>query len=1053
MYVLDISTSSPCPSAPYYSLVIRKPYILGRNVGADINLAYGGISAEHVSMTVMHKEEAALEVAAATRAAAVATGDDGESAAHCTPVDHVDGAGAVSAAAGITKSALVVRVTALSTKGDAEIRLGDTVLNPGDSSIVCDGDVLHLGEGICGTFHYRPLMVGIEADAYPENYVNDLRHMFNQLGATVVDEPIPLHEIPFIPIGQLYCAAELNDSPNCLAALSYGYSIVQPTYVFEWFAAVAKNAAAPLSTLPAPSRFELAVRCTTYPTSPTYLRPESDICPFSLFPIPLTAVANRSRANLFTDRVFFFFTDAAATRYWRAVEDCGGAVYGPGDVEAAKEAVQVLVESQRKAGVSTDRLPDNFYIIIDNKLEAALLSLGLRSESPKLLAFIEEACASSGATHLPVMGDHALFAALLSNKFNEEPVPLVATPLSAAGAEYNAAHHDPADVSTGPLHALQADGGEVSAETANARMPRSEYAINGSLPATARSASRASERRATLLPRSRTRTPSRSQMRSLSRHRARCRSAQALEQVMDTPLYPCSGHGSARSTSFGRYGRRRLMPSVFSGQLRSFFDDFDSLRVRIYIFLVREEPKLDTAITVYHKNFFLDNDTIEYALEVKAEAVDFMERVDDLLADAACQGAYTEALRRFWRDCRDMDIKAQHLLHCWDRSMPEAALPRRFRSSGVASISGRRAGSSRSMTPRSVARSARSPAPAAPRGAQHITAPNVNGGVNDNQAAAAFMSAPGRHGRKEKREHRQLNGNPEPMLSLDALSHTQENPLSTQDVVAGMGRAGTGAASAASTPRASSTSPCPSRRRLSTLSPSKSRSRAVSQPLSTRTRPPWVNDWNDTQSGSQLQKPQEHSQQREQQHQPADSLPPASQTPAPTPTANTTVRMRPAAPQPEFATDSPTVVRARLARRSSNTHVRPSSLQEAESATQRKNLAEGTINLEERPKEGKDSLTTPASAPDRAPRTRGTQGDDDKQLRAAPAPIPVTSPSKSLRASASKRASASTRTAHTNSVSRLHQSHNKGPVSPAAVSGNRYNRRPASAVVAVGGSG
>ncbi|AYU77805.1 hypothetical protein LdCL_170010100 [Leishmania donovani] len=1043
MYALEISTTSPYRSAPYYSLVIRKPYILGQYAAADISLAYEGISDEHVSVTVLHENEAAREVEAAARTAP-AVEHDSIVAANDALEEQRSGVSDAPAEADGKGCRLVVRVTALPTKGDAEVRLGETTLNAGDSAIAHDGDMLYLGDGICGTFRYRPLMVGIERNAYPEDYMNDLRRMFGQLGATLVDEPIPSHEAPAIPIGQLYCAAELNDSTNCLAALSYGYSIVQPTYVFEWFAAVAKNAAAPLSTLPAPSRFEVPVRCTNHPTSTTYLRPESDTCPFSLFPIPSTAMTNRSRADLFANRVFFFFTDASATRYWRAVECCGGAVYGPGDVEAAKEAIHALVESQREAGAPANCLPENFYIIIDNTSEAVLLNSGLEAASPELMAFIEEACATSGATHLPVMGDHSLFTALLSNKFYEEPVPLTAEPPTAAGVGYSTAHSDPGDAFVMPLFSLHTDDGEEGAGTTSAGAPRSGYASGGAASSRVRSASRVSERRASSLHRTTAHTLSWSRMRSRSRQRARSLSASTPGQNDGGLFFANSGQHCAGGTTAGHHRRRRLVPFAVQGELRAFIEYFDVLRIRIYAFLVREEPKLDKAITVYHRNYFVDRDTMDYALEVKAQAVDFMERVEDLLASNVCHGPYTESLHRFWADCSDINTKAEHLLHCWDRSMSAAVLPRRILSRRPSSTDSRRATSSRSVTSRGAARAANSPASAACK-AEPATS-DTNDGADDDHAAAAFVDAQQPNDSEGACEYQSEHAGPEASQPLEAVSHIHEQPMTAQDAAA--------AESPATAPNAPSisTSTRTSHRRSSASSPSHSRSGAAAakpRSIPLAARPPWVSDWND--ENSSQQQPQQKQQKQHKQQKRAGTRKPASHTPAPTPVPYPPLRVPLAILQPECAADSPTVVRARSARRAGSAHAcHPPSQQEPEQQTHREGFGEGSTRPEET-EDATGALTTTTQVPVEAPEMNVTEEGDASQVPSAPAPVPEPAPAKKTRASTSRHHTGPLKQRNNSGTTPL-RSNGQGAAAHAAANGNGYHQRDASAVVAANGN-
>ncbi|GET87598.1 hypothetical protein, conserved [Leishmania tarentolae] len=991
MYVFEISTTSPCRSVPYYSLVVRKPYILGQCAAADVNLAYKGISDEHVSMTVLHEYEVDRDVETDTRAAP-ADEHDSDVAANDAPNEQHSKLSEASAEADGKDCKLVVRVTALPTKGDTEVRLGESTLNAGDSAIARDGDVLSLGDGIYGTFRYRPLMVGIEAAAYPEDYINDLRRMFGQLGATLVDEPIPSHEAPAIPIAQLYCAAELNDSTNCLAALSYGYSIVQPTYVFEWFAAVAKNAAVPLSTLPSPSRFEVPVRCTTHSTSTTYLRPEPDTCPFSLFPIPSTAMTNRSRANLFTDRIFFFFTDAAATRYWRAVEQCGGAVYGPGDVEAAKTAIRVLVESQREAGAPAHRLPENFYIIIDNTSEAVLLNSGLEAASPELMAFIEEACATSGATHLPLMGDHTLFTALLSNQFYEEPVPLTAEPPSAAGVGYSAAHYHPGDAFLVPsLNPHTEDGGE-DAGTTSMGASRSGYPSGAAAPSRVRSVSRVSEHRSSLLHRSTAHTVPWSQMRSLSRQRARSLSASAPGQSNGDLFFADSGYRFGGGATAGHHGRRRLVPFVTQGELRSFIEYFDVLRLRIYTFLVREEPKLERAITTYHKNYFIDRAAVNDILEIKAQAADFMERVEDLLMGGMCHDPYTESLHRFWADCNDMNTKAEHLLHCWDRSMSAAVLPRRMSSHRASSTDSRRPASSRSMTSRGAVRAANSPSSTVCR-AEPATC-DSNGIAADNQDAQAFVGI--RHPRKGESAYEAENEHTELMMpqQLKAASRVHVRPMTARSFSASMGRSGAVTGPPA-TPLHAPTTPTSARtshRRSSAPSPRASRSGAAAAKLRStplEARPPWVSNWN---AEDDDQEQQTNGQQQKQQRRAGPrkaASPISSRTSVPYPP----LRMHLAALQPPCAADSPMTVRVRSARRAGSTHAcRLPSQQEPAPQTH----YEGFCEVSARPKgETGDEVRVQATTekfPAKVPVTDGAEEENENQVPSAPAPIPELAP-------------------------------------------------------------
>lgn len=881
MYALELASPAPVQSAPYYSLVVREPYIVGNRPDADIFISSPSLSPEHLTLTVLHEKVARAEAAAIDGgeedAAVVAEGKEGNS------------------------DTLVVRVAVPQSKGSAVVKVGEVVLEAGDAAIVRDGDVLSIGDGVAATFHYRPMMVGVEASTYPRDYLDDLCSTFARLGAIVVETPVPLSEAPARPVAQLYCVEELNDSSGCLAALACGYSIVQPTYVFEWFAAVAKSPASPLSLLPPPSRYEVPIRFTGRPTSTTYLRPEPDTCPFSLFPLPPTAMTNRERIGLFMGKVFFFFTDAAAARYWRVVEHCGGAVYGPGDIDPAKEAVRRLVVEQLEMGASPSHVPQNYYIIIDNTSEAVLLNTGLAAASPELSAFIEEAYTAYGATHLPIMGDHSLFTALLSNRFIEEPVPLVVQQLQ-----------HPAGLADGQSEYLEMQRYTIGTgrssgrdERASMQQSRSALRMSWDAPGNGRSASaghlshRESERRSSLLPRSLQRTPSRSQMRSYSRQRARSASLASGGEVT------CYGASECRSVSTSAsHGRRRLVPSLLESAGPIFADDFDVLRVRIYAFLMREEPKLDKAVLMYHRNYYVPSDTMEYALEMKAQAMDYMERIDELLADEACHGAYTDSLRRFWRDCSDINSKAQHLLHCWDRSMALTSAPSRSRSRrGSATSAVRRHSPSNVSSHRNT-----SPVPLVGTTAAAIPPPQHESTPEREVPKPVLAENDSHYDPEATREHREIYISPDSRHRLDITSIADPAPLSHRSLSPSQGGAGVvlppsaavlTAASISVSPAAASQSPRPSRRRSVTPLRSSQRRHRSHQLIQ---RPPWVDVWTEANLTEEASA--------------AAAATPAPAAAAPVPHPTPRIRRSPrgaAAGGVAVATDSPSTVRPRSA--------------------------------------------------------------------------------------------------------------------------------------------
>lgn len=651
----------------------------------------------------------------------------------------------------IEEDPLVVRLTALPRKGDGAIIVDGHELSAGESVLIENGTVVQFSTEAAVVFRFRPLVVSIEAAGFPADYTRDLVYMLRRLGATlcnVFTGPTPdLQHVP-TPIGLLHCVQELNDSRGCLVALACGYSITQPAYVFEWFAALAQSPSLPLSVLPPPSRFEVPVRTTRRPRSTMYIRPESDTCPYSLYPIPGTAMRRRNRADLFAGRAFYFASHASVERYADTVVQCGGIAFGPGggggrehnhnddndiddddDAETAalKDTVRDMVATQPNVnntlapGEQEQPYPANFYVIVDNPTEASMLNDGLRVADSHLCQLLEQ-LNELGATHVPVMGDHSLFTALLSNQFSYEPVqysvdaPLVYTsanvigpgasssgllaynPLPAmdgggggGGGNYYAASDFPGDAASegrGGGHRMSA----VGTSSASRRRGRAGQPRRGSLStAGGGSGSGARGRSGSLLPRDSERTPTRSQLRSASRQRQRSSSMAAATSE--------SGGGGAAFANTdpndlpGRRscsrGRRQLTkhttapyPTIGADGIPEgplpVGDRFDILRVRIYAFLVKEEPRLDLAIVNFDRNRYVDDAVIERALESRAQAEDYMEQVDDLLDESSADAGhrqYADPLRRFWGDCSDLSVKADHVISLADRQSRAVPIP------------------------------------------------------------------------------------------------------------------------------------------------------------------------------------------------------------------------------------------------------------------------------------------------------------------------------------------------------------------------------------------
>lgn len=722
MFALEFTSNRPAGSAPYYSLVIREePYTIGCLPVNDIFLSCHDISPQHAKLEVMRQKYATPVDASATERADEIRSEheeeidpalqdptfflqpqgDGEEeeedpniAAEAATLaveanGNCDGEEVLAAAGGALTQAsrrpqkpqqrgpvplleedpLVVRLTALPTKGEGAILVNGCEVAPGDSVVLQNGSEVQLSSEVAVVFRFRPLVVGIESTAFTKEYTRDLVYMFRRLGATlcnVISGPTSnLSSIP-TPIALLHCVEELNDSKGCVVALACGYSVVQPTYVFEWFAALAQCPSQPLSVLPPPSRFEVPTRVTLHPRSTMYIRPESDTCPFSLYPIPSTAMRKRNRAELFAQRTFYFASQSSAEKYMDTLVQCGGQAYGPADVEAAKAALRGMSAGQPHVGLPLNGQeeppnPSNYYIIVDNGVEATMLNHGLRIADPGLCKFIEDISAL-GATHVPILGDHSLFTSLLSNSFAYEPIqysvdpPVVITPLPIP--------HRALSASEGYQLYTEDHSGDAGVGSAGAGVQRGpQQPVSPSSAAAAAAAARRNSlkaRNSGLLPLNRSRTPSRSQMRSASRQRQRSSSAAMSEAVEPNAQRSASMQSSSRGRRHLVRGSPQSVNSGAASQL-SMGSRFDILRIRVYAFLVREEPQLDTATTVFRRHHYVDDAVAERALEIKAQAEDYMEQVDQLL-DEGGYGPYTDSLRRFWRDCSDLSVKAGKVL-------------------------------------------------------------------------------------------------------------------------------------------------------------------------------------------------------------------------------------------------------------------------------------------------------------------------------------------------------------------------------------------------------
>lgn len=154
---------------------------------------------------------------------------------------------------------------------------------------------------------------------------------------------------PQFPILAAHVCELIADDSWSLMALAAGYTIVEPTYVMEWYGCIATACNVPLHTLPPPKEFSPHTKGATYGTS-AYLRPEPATCPFSLYAWPrsnqptapgtstsiVTTGLGTSRDALLQRKLFFSPTDLTMQRNRDAIL-CGGGVV----LDTVEEVLQV----------------------------------------------------------------------------------------------------------------------------------------------------------------------------------------------------------------------------------------------------------------------------------------------------------------------------------------------------------------------------------------------------------------------------------------------------------------------------------------------------------------------------------------------------------------------------------------------------------------------------------------------------------------------------------------------------------------------------------------
>ncbi|RNF26661.1 uncharacterized protein Tco025E_01123, partial [Trypanosoma conorhini] len=669
MFSLEFASGRPLGSAPYYSLVVREPYIVGRDRGVDIVLDHGGIALRHASLTVMRESQALrlqqkrllrhgepddagdnggevvgsfLNDAQAEMNGVVSPSHPKLDGPRKQAWEHDDPAEAEAEMPPSQlhgEDPLVLRVVNLRDGGDVLANETAVLEHP---AYLTDGAQLQFGAHICLRLRFRPLVVSIARSTFSADYVRELELMYYRLGATTTGPrgPTPLLDMPQ-PIGRLHCADAINDDPWCLMALACGYSIVQPKYVFEWFAALAQGASSPLTVLPPPVRFEVPIQWhgATAVHAAFYLRPESDVCPFPLYPIPTTAARKRSRDALFKGKRFFFVTNAVELRYKQPLLACGGEVLHLEDVVTiTAEAAAAAEGCDEDGGASRaaehgDPAPDarkkeeaansaavKYYLVVDADTEA-VMRLNDVPALGSLQSFLEETDRAGLA--LPIIAERSLFHSLLTNRF------IVCEVAWPAPAEH-------------------ATGGNELPDTAMTWDAR----IFNFTPRTARGASQS---RRLLDVHARTQSP-----------RTGRRREPAMAELTKPQRRGRHPHAAARDV---------MAANVC-----------DALRLRVRAFVLREGAKLQENLAGSWRNLFVDAEVLEHARECQIQSVGYLDKLEGLLPELGENPRLASEICGFQQDCHEVLRTAQEIVEiakCAAQRSQHPSRPRRLSLDGA----------------------------------------------------------------------------------------------------------------------------------------------------------------------------------------------------------------------------------------------------------------------------------------------------------------------------------------------------------------------------------
>ena len=225
------------------------------------------------------------------------------------------------------------------------------------STLAPSGSTIQLSPQVIATVRYRPVFVSIALSQYRPEYAQEVTTLLAAVGATIISSPKVVLEYSSRgdAVACFHVADEIDDSAGVLEALALGHWLVQPMFVFEFFAAVSESPSRPLHELPHPEASEPGRKRSVY-QGVSYVQPKPRSIPYTMFPI---SSGNRSRENLFSGRAFYFWDTNSKTKLAHVVPLCGGIVVPStvsGDVPAAvpKHACYLVVSAATEAAVTTD---------------------------------------------------------------------------------------------------------------------------------------------------------------------------------------------------------------------------------------------------------------------------------------------------------------------------------------------------------------------------------------------------------------------------------------------------------------------------------------------------------------------------------------------------------------------------------------------------------------------------------------------------------------------------------------------------------------------------